>query len=183
MNEWLARARAAWDGLSQRERILLGAAGGTAVFVLAFFLVIQPLLSLAQSNSSGIAAAEMELQTMKRLRRDFAEVTGQLDAVERRIKAKGQNSNVVTLLESLASTSGVKVERIEKRQSQSNDRYAETRVEVELESVNLTQTVNYLHNIESSPQLLSVKSLRLKRRNDKTALLDVTFAVSSFEPL
>jgi hypothetical protein len=74
---------------------------------------------------------------------------------------------------------------MDQRQAANNDVYKETKVEVELKGVTLTQTVDYLHNIESSQQLLSVKSLRLKTRNEKVApsLMDVTFAVSSFEPL
>jgi hypothetical protein len=42
--------------------------------------------------------------------------------------------------------------------------------------------VNYLHRIEVSPQVLSVKSLRIRTRSDKPEMLDVTFTVSSFEP-
>jgi hypothetical protein len=43
--------------------------------------------------------------------------------------------------------------------------------------------VTYLHQIETAPQVLSVKSLRIRTRQDKPELLDVTFTVSSFEPL
>ena len=63
-----------------------------------------------------------------------------------------------------------------------SDRYRETKVQVVLKSVTLSQTVNYLHRIESSEQLLSVKSLRLRTRAESPELLDVTFTVSSFEP-
>ena len=47
----------------------------------------------------------------------------------------------------------------------------------------LAQTVNYLHRIESAQQMFSVKSLRIRTRQDKPELLDVRFTVSSFEPL
>ena len=62
-----------------------------------------------------------------------------------------------------------------------NDRYRETRVEVGLKGVTLPQTVSYLHAIESSRDLLTVKSLRIRTRSDKPELLDVVFTVSSFE--
>jgi type II secretory pathway component PulM len=153
VNELLASARDFWDKLSERERMLLGATGALAALVAGFFLVLSPLLAFAERTSSGVGSAEQQLELMKRLQRDYAEVTARLAVVEKRIRARGQNSNLLTLLESLASSSGVK------------------------------QTVDYLNNIERSPQLLSVKSLRVKRRTDKTATLDVTFAVSSFEPL
>jgi hypothetical protein len=49
--------------------------------------------------------------------------------------------------------------------------------------VTLAQVVKYLHEIENAPQLLSIKSLRLRTRRDQPEMLDVTFTVSSFEPL
>jgi type II secretory pathway component PulM len=183
LSELLARAREAWEKLTRREQVLIGVAGGLAALAAVFFLIVAPLLSFADRTSTGVGSAEQQLALMMRLRREYDEVTNQLAAVEQRIRAKGQNSNLLTLLESLARTSGVKVEKMQERQAQANDRYRETKVEVELRSVTLTQTVDYLNNIERSPQLLSVKSLRVKRRPEESALLDVTFAVSSFEPL
>ena len=185
MSDLLAQLRAAWTNLSQREQVLVGSAAGLGAIALLWYAAIAPLLGVASSAASGVTQAEEQLEAMKRLRREYDDVTQRLSHVEQRISAKGQNSNILTLLESLAATSGVKVESMNQRQSANNDVYRETKVEVELKKVTLTQTVDYLHNIESSQQLLSVKSLRLKTRNEKAApsLMDVTFAVSSFEPL
>lgn len=183
MSEWLVRLRDAWERLSQREQILVGVAGALTLLAGIWFGVVSPLTTFASSASANAGSAEQQLQLVQRLVREHAEVTAQLSTVEQRIRDKGQNSNLLTLLESLARTSGVKVESMEERQAQANDTYAETKVEVELKNVNLAQVVGYLENIERSPQLLSVKSLRVKRRSDKSKLLDVTFSVSSFEPL
>jgi hypothetical protein len=43
--------------------------------------------------------------------------------------------------------------------------------------------VSYLHEIESSEEVLSVKSLRMRTRKDRPDFLDVTFTVSTFEPI
>lgn len=185
MSDLLARLQAAWVELSQREQILVGSAAALAAISIVWLGMLSPLLHVANSTTSGVGGAEDQLEAMKRVRREHDEVTGRLSSVEKRIRTKGQNSNILTLLQSLAATSGVKVESMDQRQAANNDVYKETKVEVELKSVTLTQTVDYLHNIESSQQLLSVKSLRLKTRNEKVSpsLMDVTFAVSSFEPL
>jgi hypothetical protein len=70
---------------------------------------------------------------------------------------------------------------MEPQAAPSNDRYRETEVEVGLKGVTLPQTVSYLHEIENSGELLTVKSLRIRTRVDKPDLLDVVFTVSSFE--
>ena len=72
---------------------------------------------------------------------------------------------------------------MEPRTSPASDAYRETKVRSALENVTLAQPVNYLHEIERAPQVLSVKSLRIRTRKDKPELLDVTFTVSSFEPV
>ncbi len=72
---------------------------------------------------------------------------------------------------------------MEPQATPSNDLYRETKVAVELRQVTLQQTVSYLHQIESSEQVLSVKSLRMRARKDKPGFLDVTFTVSTFEPI
>jgi len=183
VNEWIERARNTWYSLSQREQILVATAAATLLSVTLFFGAIDPLLTYADRATLGVQQAEQELALMKRLRREHDEVTNRLAAVEERIRTSGQNRNILTLLESLAKTSGVKIESMEERQAQANDRYRETKVEVALKSVTLTQTVDYLNHIEESKQLLSIKSLRVKSRPDKSSLLDVTFSVSSFQPI
>jgi hypothetical protein len=70
---------------------------------------------------------------------------------------------------------------MEPQSAPSNDRYRETKVEVTLEGASLPQTVKYLHEIETSGELLTVKTLRIRTRADKPELLDVVFTVSSFE--
>jgi len=119
---------------------------------------------------------------MVRLRRDFDDVQHRLSDVERRI-ASGRRGNLRTTLESLASRAAVKVESMEPQASPANDAYRETKVEVALRSVTLAQTVNYLHQIDSAQEVLSIKTLRMRTRADKPELMDVTFTVSSFEPI
>jgi hypothetical protein len=119
---------------------------------------------------------------MQRLRREFDEVNGRLSAVEGRIQ-EGPRGNIFTTLESLAQQAAIKVDAMEPQPSTASERYKETKVQVVLKAVTLAQTVQYLQGIETAPQVLSVKSLRVKTRQDKPDLLDVTFTVSSFEPV
>jgi hypothetical protein len=116
----------------------------------------------------------------QRLRREFDDVHDRLTLVEQRVQ-RGPRGNLRTTLENLARKSMVKVESMEPQASPSNTRYRETKVEVGLKGVTLPQMVGYLHQIESSSQVLSVKTLRIRTRTDAPELLDVTFTVSSFE--
>jgi len=182
MSELLARIRTAWDNLSPREQMLVAAAGGMTAIALIAFVIVMPIANLASSAEQRVASAAQQIEVMKRLHRDYAEIQQRLRGVEQRIRTQQGRQNIRTLLESLAQQSSVRIASMEERQAGKNDQYVETKVEVSLKNVSLSQTITYLHKIESASQQLSVKSLRIKGRQDKSQLLDVTFSVSSFEP-
>jgi type II secretory pathway component PulM len=169
-------------GLAPRERLLLGGAGALLVLVLVWLAGVAPVLGSIRRAGLRVETAERQLTVARRLRGDLGQLQGRLAAVERRI-GEGPKGNLFTTLEELAKQSAVKVESMEPQAAPSQDRYRETKVQLVLKQVTLAQTVNFLHKIESMPQLLSVKSLRVRTHADKKGdLLDVTFTVSSFEP-
>ena len=182
MNGWLERIRAALARLSPRERMLTLTAAGAVALLLVWLLVVSPVLSLADRVGSRVAQAEQQLRVMQRLKHDYEEVHRRLADVEQRIQS-GPRGNLRTTLESLARQAAVKVESMEPQASPSHTAYRETKVEVGLRDVTLAQTVNYLHQIERAPQVLSIKTLRMRAQQSASDLLDVTFTVSSFEPL
>jgi general secretion pathway protein M len=181
VSAWLARLRAAYEGLSSRERLLVLAVGALFGLAVVLFGVVGPLLGAASSASTRVSNAEQELELVRRLRREYDEVHGRLASVEERIRS-GPRGEIFTTLEKLAAESTVKIDSMEPRTSPASDAYKETKVQVTLKGVTLAQLVNYLHRIDASPQVLSIKSLRIRTRKDKPDLLDATFSVSSFEP-
>jgi type II secretory pathway component PulM len=182
MSGLFARLRTLLDGLAPRERLLLSLAGSMLALTLAWLALVQPILSSRERAQQRVAGAEQQLEMMQRLRGEFDDVNARLSTVERRIQG-GPQGNFFTLLESLARRASVAVEAMEPQAALASEIYRETKVQVVLKSVTLAQAVNYLHQIETAPQLLSVKSLRMRTRRDDATLMDVTFTVSSFEPV
>jgi general secretion pathway protein M len=176
------RVQNAWNGLETRERMLVSIVGVLLGLALLYVAVIGPILSASDRGEQRHATADQRLQLMQRLRRDYDDVQGRLADVERRIRS-GAKSELRTTLESLAQQASVKVESMEPQASPAHPKYRETKVEVGLRNVTLAQTVHYLHGIDAAPQALSVKSLRIRTRAEQPDLLDVTFTVSSFEPI
>ncbi len=183
MSELIDRFLTIWDNFEPRERMLLSVLGVSLVATLLFFAVVRPIAAAQSASSARVDAAERDVQLMVRLRREYDEIEARLSSVEQRIRNNQDRRNTLTLLESLASAAAVKIDSMEERSSPDNDLYRETRVEVALKNVTLTQIVNLLHNIESSPRQFSVKGLRIKTRADKNDLLEVGFTVSSFEAI
>jgi general secretion pathway protein M len=181
VNGLLDRLRTALTSLAPRERLLLAGAGSVLLLTILWLGVALPAIASVRDAEERVAAAERDLASARRLQGDLAEIQGRLGAVEKRIR-EGPAGNIFTTLEDLAQKSAVKVESMEPQAAPAQDHYKETKVQVVLKQVTLAQTVAFLHGVESAPQLLSVKSLRIRTRAEqKEDLLDVTFTASSFE--
>lgn len=182
MTNPMAQIRALVDGLAPRERLLLLAVAGLIGALLVWAIVVTPVLAGIRSTEARAVQAERDLAAAARLRRELDQIQRPLSQVEERIQ-KERSGNLFTTLEALARQSAIQVESMEPQASSSGDRYKETKVQVVLKAVTLAQVVNYLHRIESSRQVLSIKSVRMRTLPTKTDFLDVTFTVSSFETL
>jgi len=172
----------AFNGLEARERMLVSIVGLLVAAALLYLAVVGPILRASDRGEERHASADQRLAMMQRLRRDYDDVQGRLADVEQRIQ-RGARSELRTTLESLAQQASVKVDSMEPQASPAHPKYRETKVEVGLRNATLTQTVHYLHQIDIAPQALSVKSLRIRTRAEQPDLLDVSFTVSSFEPI
>ena len=182
MNEFLGRLRSFWTHLSSREQMLVGGAGGLIAVALIWALLIAPLLRMASNTEARVASADQELRVALALGRDLDDINLRLGDVERRI-AESPSGNLRSALESIGDAAGIQVDSMEPQASPAHDAYRETKVEVGLKNVSLPQMVDYLERIEKAPQVLSIKALRVRTRGDDSALLDVTFMVSSFEKI
>jgi Tfp pilus assembly protein PilO len=180
MNEWLNRLRAWFDGLARREKLLVTATLPVTSAVLIAVAVVQPLLDARSAAAERAELAKQQYASVEELRARFDEVNGRLIGVEQQIQ-NGPQGNLLATLQDLAQQSAVKVDSIEPRNAPASPPYRETKLQVTLANASLPQVVRYLHLIETAPQLLSVKSLRLRTRTDQSDMLEVTFTVSSFE--
>jgi len=182
VRELWRRVLAAYEGLQRNERVLVSVAAGLTLVTLLWFALVLPLLGAARRAASAAAAAEQQVEAVRSLRARFDEVNGRLVSVEARIH-DAPSGEIFTGLEQMAAQSAVKIDAMEPRTSPASEHYRETKVQVSLKGVTLAQLVGFLSRIDAAPQMLSVKSLRIRTRADKPELLDVTFTVSSFETI
>lgn len=167
-----------------RERQMLAFMTVAIGLFLAYWIAVGLILNPIRDTKLAIETRQLGLRRMLTLQADYRRIQSQVAALEQRIRA-GQQGNVLSSLETMASESQIKdkITSMDPRSTPPNELYRETVIEVRLANVNLKQLVDYLYRIQSSPVLLKVKRMRLKTRSDDPGYLDVTFRVSSFEPL
>ncbi len=172
------------DKRTPRERQMLALMGIAIGVWLLYWLVQGLILGPMEEAKRTIAAREVALQQMRILQADYRRVQGQVSLLESQIRS-GQQGNVLSMLEEMASEAQIKdkIASMDPRSTPPNDLYRESVIEVRLQQVNLKQLVDYLFKVENSGSFLKIKRLRLKTRSDDPGYLDVSFRVSSFEPI
>ena len=86
----------------------------------------------------------------------------------------------LAFLEKLSREMGIKYELTYQEPRKLNDEHVESRVAVELSGIDIGELMNYLYNVENSPELLLVRNLHLIRGKD--GFLEASFEVSTLVP-
>ena len=185
MNALLAPLRAYLQARTTRERWLLVAAACVIALLFVYVVAIAPLSARANATMANTAALEAEVTRALQLASEMRGLQGELADVEGRIQP-GAKTNLIAVLSTLAADAKIsqeQLESIEPKQPSQNAQYPETRAEVRLKGTSLQQAVDFLYRIETSKSHLIVRSLKMRTRGDAagTAVLDVSFSVSSFE--
>ncbi len=171
-----------FERLNPRERALVAAAGGVCAVAILYMLIVVPIQNGLAWSAARLDTGEQAMMQADRLLLQYEKVHTDLLAVEEAIQA-GPSGNLVTTLANLAKESQVKVDSMQPQSGASSPGYKETRVQVELKEVTLVKLIQYLFEIESTQQHISVKTLSIKTLSKKPGLLDATFSVSSFDPV
>ncbi|HEX9757995.1 MAG TPA: type II secretion system protein GspM [Nitrospiria bacterium] len=170
--------------LSHRERIFTVSGGITLVFLFVYFFGVSPLLEQMKTVDRLILQKEDELQKMAFLKKEFDELKGKLRGIEQKISQQKKDFSLLSFLEGTANTVEIRknISSMRPQPIASEDNsFEEDSVEVRVENVKLSQIVEFLTAIESSPVYLRVKQVRLKTRYSDPNFMDATFLISSYQ--
>ncbi|MGQ4807987.1 hypothetical protein NKDENANG_01353 [Candidatus Entotheonellaceae bacterium PAL068K] len=169
--------------LGTREKIFVTAAVVAIVLALLFTLVLAPFMAHSARLDRQIVAAGRQRQELHTLQRDYRHQKAILDSIKARLDQQ-KNFAVFSRLEEIAGQAGMrgKILYMKPTVSTPSEAYEEEAVEIKMEGVTLEQLVNYLQQVENSPQFITIKRLYIKPRFDNRQLLTAIFRVSTFKP-
>jgi general secretion pathway protein M len=173
-----------FQNLGTREKIFIMGAGVAILLALLFLLVVDPMLDHAARLDRQIVSAQRELQELHTLQREYQRQKSVLDGINAQLKRQKNSPAIFSRLEELAGRTGIQSKIVSMRQTPSvpSGAYVEESIEIKMEGVTLEQLVQYLSQIENSPQFLKIKRLSLNPNRDNRQLLTATFRVSTFTP-
>lgn len=170
--------------LSRREKLVVAGGGCLLVAFLVVQLLVLPAFERRAQTERAIQAKTAMLDEMQRLKGEADQLRAAARGAEARFGRRDRNFTLFSFLDQLAGKTGVK-ERVSymkpSKIEQKNSPYKLSRVEMKLEAVTLEQLNNYLVEVETSRNMVSVSKLSISRRDQKEGFLDAILQVDTLE--
>jgi general secretion pathway protein M len=170
--------------INKREKIaVVAAACAIFIFILLQFLVF-PLFDKRERLSTMLSARQQELVEIRLLQAEYRQTHEKINRAQRFLKARQPGFTLFSFLETLAGQTGVKSHIAYMRPNTTvvkESPYRLSMVEMKLQEITMSQLLAYLHGIETSRNMISVKRLSVSKGERKTDLINAVFQVQTME--
>jgi type II secretory pathway component PulM len=176
IDPYVAQARARYQKLEPRERILVQIAAGLVGVFLIYNLIYTPIVDLSSGLEDKITQRQQDLSEIRRLAGTYAQLKSDLAKAEQRTVPLGKDFSLFSVIEA-SMTKSVGREKIGSITPGADrklaDGFTEFSVQLKLDNVNLAQLVDALYGINSLPMPIGVSNIRIQRRTPDTHSYDV----------
>ena len=169
--------------INPREKRALVAGGCAVAALLIYLLVVSPYMSAMERLDRRIERKTEELREVLALQEEYFRLKEKTEILEKMVRST-PGFSLLSYLENLATKNDIKkqIAYMKPLTTPGNEKYRESSVEMKLESITLTQLVNYLYEVEQSKQPIRIKRINIAKKKGES-YLDVTLQASTFEPL
>lgn len=165
--------------LAPREtKLVLIALGAIALFLLVQFAV-SPFLSYYERIREETPAMRKDILAARRCAARFAALEKEVQGVHARLTQRKKEFNPYASLSDMARREGLSTEEIQMEKNPLDGEFQEETARVTLRKVPLEKLVGYLFDIETSPDLMTVKVLSVNADSSDPSLLDASLDAST----
>ena len=176
IDPYVAQARARYDKLEKRERLLVQIAAGLFALFVVYNLIYSPIANYVEGLDERIASRERDLAGVQRLVATYATVKADLDAVQHNTVPGGKDFSLFSVVEASFSKS-LGHEKIASITPEADrklpDGLVQYSVQLKLNDVSLAQIVDALYAVRTLPMPVGIGNLRIQRRTQNTHSFDV----------
>jgi hypothetical protein len=169
--------------LSKKEKVGLAAAAIVVSVVMIDRLVVSPIGERFQRLGREIELSEKKLVLDLRNISNKELISGEYDKYRNYVKRSASSDEeevaaVLAEIEGLARRSDINLADIKPQQAKQTDFYREYYVEIEAEGA-MEHIIVFLHNLNSSPQLLRAVKLRMGLKDRESSIVKASIMVSN----
>ncbi len=173
--------------LNKRERIAVSIAAVVVLFFLVSQFIVIPYREKRARLAQSLQAKTETLSQMKALTAEYDALTEKAQLSRVRFAQREQGFTLFSFLDRLASETGVKDHITYMKPSKVEDKdtpYRISLVEMKLQDITMKQLTPYLHNVETSPNVIFIRRMSITRtgRDDASGgLIDAVLQVETYE--
>jgi general secretion pathway protein M len=171
--------------LQRREKLILTAAGCAIGLFLIVQLVFFPILDRRTRKENQIATKMVDLAEMNLLRADYEKLTRHAQRSQIQVKSRAVGFTLFSFLDALAGKTGIKQNIAYMKPSTTsmkNSPYSLSIVELKINSLTMEQLVNFLHGIETSPNMVWIKRFSIIKDEKEGDLINSLLQVETYQP-
>lgn len=181
MKKLLNEVRAAFDGLSAREQVMVfGLVVALIAMLVGFggYFVSKDM----ERREKRIAAKIDKLQEVAALRSDYQRKLAEQRALAQRVK-RNANTRLSSYLNRLAEQANVDIRDVRERPGESTgtDKVVELAAVLEVQGVSMDRLDKFLRSIEAGNDLVKIRALDIAKQYDSPELLNATITVGTFK--
>jgi general secretion pathway protein M len=170
--------------LSKRERyIVFGIAALLALFIIVQ-VVVRPLFARNGRLERELKAKTAALTDMQKMRAEYESLKTDTRRSSARFDRREKGWTLYKFMNQLADETGIKgnIKSMKPTTTeQQGSPYKISRVDMRLESVTLAQLTNYLHRVETSTGVISIRKMVITKKEDQQNLLSAVLQVETLE--
>lgn len=160
--------------MSNREKYFVGIAAAVISLLVIYQFIITPIVEGSKNKNRAVTTKAVQLEEMQAMKAEYDELSSKNQTMKNLAGSKEKGFTLFAFLDDLSGTTGVK-ETIKYMKPSVKGNIS--MVEMKLQGVEMPKLMNYLYEIETSPNGVFVKGISLtksgKDKNQLTAILQV----------
>jgi len=170
--------------LNKHQKYAVYAASGLiALFILIQF-IISPIIKKKERVTRTLQAKTKTLEEMHILQSEYDIIREKAVTYKKRFEARNKDFTLFSFLDRLADKSGIKNHITYMKPSTSargKSGYKVSKVEMKLQSITLKQLTSYLHGVETSKNIVSIKRISIVKTGIKEGFVNVVLQIETVE--
>ena len=173
-----------FKNLNKREKYVVYAVSGLIALTILIRVIISPIIDKRERMTRALEAQTKTLEEMRRLQSEYGTIKEKARLYKKRFNARNKNFTLYSFLDKLAVQAGMK-NRIAYMRPTTSDReksgHKISKVEMKLQSITLNQLTSYLHGVETSKNIVSIKRISIVKTGIKEGYVDAVLQVETVE--
>ncbi len=178
------RLMSQFKSMSTREQYMVGGAAAFVVFFIVYQLMITPFIDGRVKKQKILADKALQVQEMRAMQGQYMTMMAKGDSMRQMAAGKAEGFTLFAFLEQLAGQTGLKESISYMKPSKSVQKDTQVTlslVEIKFQGVDMRKLMDFLFQVETSPNAVFVRGVSLSKTGKDQNLLTAILQIETVE--